>query len=543
MKVEWLDYRQLPEQNPLFLHYLYHSDYTESVSSPVHVSLDHLKLRAQSLSKHPPRYPREKLVSLLATFNRKVGAKGRVVENLEKLRTPAAVAVVTGQQLGLFGGSALAVYKAATAIRLCQILEEEGFTAVPVFWLASDDSDFEEVRSTCFFSEEGDLFPISYPGPSRNAERMVGTLPLTFVPDCLNTLAEGVVKGGFREAVVEMLARNYSVGRSFQEGLAAWLSTIFEDYGLILFDALSPGYKKGLQSSFLVTFERRKEMIRALRRRTEFLKAAGFDAQVQVEDSETLLFLLEGKKRFKLEYSEGRYRTRNLRFDFSERELGSEFQKSPEKFGPNVLLRPILQDHLFPTLAYIGGPAEISYFGQISAISPFWGMEMAIFPRAGITVVDRKAQRLLKKYDLKVTDIFSATPSEITQKILMRGDTREVLQNFDSLRSEVEGKLELLQKSVTHTDPPVAEMLARAEKKVIYQIDRVKKRFITNYHNRGSHLGQHLHYLYAHLYPEARLQERVINFNQFLIEEGPSFVQKIVTAIRPFSKGHQVLYL
>ena len=543
MKVEYLDYRQLPAQSPLFLHYLYHSDSTAASYSPVHISLEHLKLRAESLLNRPPAYPRDELVSLLSRFNRKVSTSERVAENLEKLRSAGAVAILTGQQLGLFGGSALSVYKAATAIRLAQILEREGVTAVPVFWLASDDSDFEEVRSTCFFNDEGQLLRLHYPESPRHAEQMVGTLPLKLAPECLDTLVRGVSKGGFHDTVIETLSSSYAAGHSFREGLAAWLSALFQDYGLLLFDPLSPDYKKGLQSPYSVAIERRKEIVRALRRRAEFLKAAGFDVQVQAEASETFLFFLEGERRFKLEFSEGRYRTRDLRFDFSERELRQELQKNPEKFAPNVLLRPILQDHLFPTLVYVGGPAEISYFSQVSAMSPFWGIEMAVFPRAGSTIVDRKAQRLLEKYDLKVIDIFSSTPFEITQKILMRGDTRQVVQDFESLSREVKRKLAELQKSAARSDPSLAEMLEGAEKKVIYQIDRVKNRFISNYRNRSSNLGQHLDYLYTHLYPDEQLQERAINFNQFLIEEGPDFVRRLVDATNPFSKGHQVLYL
>ena len=542
-EVDCLDYRQIPDQNPLFLHYLYQSDRSGSFYSPVHVSLEHLKVRAESILKRPPRYPREKLLSLLKSFHEKVGASESVLENLDKLSLPNAVAVLTGQQVGLLGGSSLAVYKAATAIRLSQILEEEGLTAVPVFWLASDDSDFQEVGSTCFLNHQDDLFRLNYPESPRIAGKMVGTLPLKFADECLDRVEEGVGGGGERDTVMKMLRQTYSSERSFGEAFGAWLSELFRDYGLLLFDPLSHDYKRDLQAAFMVAIERRKEITRGLRRRMEFLKSAGFDAQVETDDSETLLFLIEKERRFKLEYSEGGYRSRNRKFLLSEPELRPKLEANPEWFGPNVLLRPIIQDHLFPTLVYVGGPAEISYFSQVSAISTFWGMEMAVFPRASLTVVDRKAQRLLKKYDLKVTDIFSLTPFQIRQRILERGGDGQVLESFDSLNQEVEERLGVIRRNLVNTDPGITEMLGRAERKVLYQLNKVKHRFVSNYESRGSHLERHLDYLYSRLYPEAKLQERVINFNQFLMEEGPAFIHRLVDKVSPFCRGHQVLYL
>lgn len=543
MRVDCLDYRQIPDQNPLFLHYLYQPDRADSFYSPVHVSLEHLKLRAESLLKRPSRYPREKLLSLLKSFHERVGVSESVLENLDKLGQTNTLAVLTGQQIGLLGGSSLAVYKAATAIRLSQILEKEGLRAVPVFWLASDDSDFQEVGSTYFWNHQDDLFRLNYPETPKIAGKMVGTVPLKFADECLDQVEEGVGGGGERDTVMKMLRETYSSERSFGEAFGAWLSELFRDYGLLLFDPLSRDYKRDLQSAFLVTIERRQEIARGLHRRVEFLKSAGFDAQVEIDDSETLLFLMEKEKRFKLEYSEGRYRSRNRRFRFSEPELRPKLEANPERFGPNVLLRPIIQDHLFPTLVYVGGPAEISYFSQVSAISTFWGMEMAVFPRASLTMVDRKSQRLLKKYDLKVTDIFSLTPFQIRQRILERGSAGQILENFDSLSEEVEERLGVIRRNLVSTDRGIVEMLGRAEKKVLYQLNKVKHRFVSNYESQGSHLERHLDYLYSRLYPEGKLQERVINFNQFLMEEGPTFIHQLVDTMSPFCKGHQVLYV
>lgn len=543
MKVECLDYRDLPGQNRLFLHYLYDSERAESLYSPGYTSLESLLRRAEALAGKPPSYPRDKLAKLLSSFHRQLGTHPLALENIEKLRLPQALAVVTGQQLGLFGGPALAVYKAATAVRLAQILEQEGFKAVPVFWLASDDSDFQEVRTTTFFDRKGGPLRITYPGPSKNSERMVGTLSLEAVSDCLGKLEHEGWQGEFQAQVLERLRECYSPRRRFAEALGAWLADLFKDYGLVIFDSLHPAYKDELRSVFGVAIERRKEIITALQERAELLAAAGFDAQVQVKDSETLLFLIQGNRRFKLEYAGGQYLLRDEGIPLSESRLRTRLDENAEQFAPNVLLRPILQDRLFPTVAYVGGAAEICYFGQVNAIRRFWDMDIAIFPRAGITVVDRKAQRILGRYGLEVKEILRATPLQIAERILSRGDSSYILEEFDALQLELEEKLTSLQSGLAAADPTVTEMLKGAEKKILYQVNKAKRRFITNYQTRAEHLDRHLNYLYSHLYPEGKLQERVINFNEFLMEEGEGFLGRLMEVVNPFCRGHQIVYV
>ena len=544
VKSEWLDFRELPDQNPLFLAYLYHFDQVDSLYSRAHLTLEDLKQRADLILSDSNRYPRERLVSLLLAFNEKMGASPPALHNIEKLKWPQTLAVVTGQQIGLFGGPAFSFYKAATAVRLARILEEEGYRAVPVFWLASDDSDFQEVRSTSFFDERGELLRVSSPRSGKEQEQMVGTIPLAPSVKSLEILEKQVIRDDFDRAAFEMLRDCYTRGHTFREGFAAWLASLFQDYGLILFDPLLTGYKQDLKSSIAAAIEGRRAILEALKVRRASLSEKGFDAQVQVEDSETCLFWLEGERREKLEYSGEEYRSKGRQaLMFHESQLLEKLRESPEHFGPNVLLRPILQDHLFPTVVHVGGPAEVAYFSQIGAISHFWNVQVAVFPRVAMTIVDRKAQRLLKTYDLKVVDILTSTRHELSRRILERSNSGRILEEFKHLNKDLRGKSDALKKMIEPVDSSVAEMLERAEQKVFYQFDKVQKRLVDNYAVRNSHLERHLNYLFAHLYPEGKLQERVINFNQFLFEEGQDFVHRLIDEIRPFCASHQVIYM
>ena len=190
-KVECLDYRQLPGQNPLFLKYLHDYPSVSSLyASPAHLDLECLKESADRVLKNLPAYPREELVHLLSDFNQRVEAGEATFDNIKKLESQRTVAVMTGHQLGFWGGPAFAIYKAVTAVCLARALTEEGYCAVPVFWLASDDSDFQEVCSTTFRDREGDLFSVAYPGPQKNSPQMVGTMSLDAVEDCFRILEE-----------------------------------------------------------------------------------------------------------------------------------------------------------------------------------------------------------------------------------------------------------------------------------------------------------------------------------------------------------------
>ena len=545
MKVECIDYRKLPSLHPIFSQYLYQYDRVDTLyDCPVHLSLEGLKRRADSVLKNPPTFPRDQLVELTLEFNQRVEASEEAFQNLEKLRSSKTLAVVTGQQPGIFGGPAFTVYKALTAVRLAQILNEEGYSAVPVFWLASDDSDFQEVHSTSFFDAGGDVFSVSYPDPQTNSSRMVGTIPLNAIEKCFSRLQEQAPKGEFQKEVLQILQGTYPPTKTFREAFGSWLSHLFRPYGLVLFDALLPQYKQGLRSLFSVAIEKRQEIVRALQGRAEALKEKGFEPQVRVQDSESLIFWTEGNERYKLEYGAERYQRKAATLlQLSGQQLLEEFDKRAERLAPNVLLRPIVQDHLFPTVAYVGGAAEVAYYAQICSVSPFWNKEMAIFPRVGITLVDRKSQRLLKKYGLKVTDVLQCTPQEISRRIVEGKDPEQILGKLESVQEELRAALQSLGDDIVKIDPTVAEMLGGAEKKILYQIEKIQKRFVANHRNQQENFGQHLDHLYSHLYPKGKLQERVISFNQFMCEEGPDLVERLMDVINPFCPSHHVINL
>jgi bacillithiol biosynthesis cysteine-adding enzyme BshC len=541
MKSDGLDYREIPGQNQLFVRYLYDFDRVRAWYPAGALDLDRLKERStQVLSARS--YPREALADALEKFNREVGSGAPTLAQIQKLREPATVAVVTGQQVGLFGGPALAVYKAITAVRLAGLLVEQGISAVPVFWLASDDSDFQEASSTFFLDEDGGLLKMSHAAPA-DPQRMVGDVPLDGLEPMLEKVAERSV-GLSRDETLAGLRATYSPGRTFRHAFGAWMALVFRDHGLILHDALSTGLKRFLTGAYQTAISRREAILAALGERKADLERAGLSAQVHVDGDESLLFRLSSGRRYKIEARGARYRVRDGgAAEVTGKRLEEWIAEEPEGFGPNVLLRPILQDHLFPTVAYVGGPAEVAYFAQVNAIAPLWSAAPLVAPRAGITLVDAKAQRLLSKYKLGVKDVIGSTPEDLIRRLARDSEAGAMIGRFDKLESTIGTEVEAMATEIARMDPTVADRLGRSRRKMLYQLNRSRERFIRSHASRASDLERHVRFLHSSLYPHQGLQERVLNFNHFLALEGPGLVGRILEAVKPFCKEHQILYV
>jgi len=544
-RTECVDYRELPGQNALFLDFLYRFDRVKTFyGPPVHTGIDVLTERAEVLLKSPPRFSRDRMAAILAEFNTGIGASERSIENAARLRSPQCLAIVTGQQPGFLGGAALSVYKAMTAVRLAGLLEAAGYSVVPIFWLASDDSDFQEVQSTTFFQPAGSPLTVSYPDLRSDPAQMIGTVGLEQVGESLGAIEETGIKGDSFRLVLEALRDCYAPGRTFREAMGAWLSRIFSSHGLVVFDPLSEQYKEGLGEFFSVAVDQRERIVQSLQERARDLASGGFEAQVRVESSESFLFWTEGEKRFKLEREGGRVRAKGSPPSLPNGiGAGAEFLEHFVHLSPNVLLRPILQDWLFPTVAYVGGPSEVAYFAQVNAISSFWDQTSAIFPRVGITMVDRRAQRLLEKHGLGVLDILRGGFEEVYERVLRENDPAGVLGRLEEIQGRVKSGLASLKADMEQVDPTIVDMVKGAEGKILYQLDKIQNRFVSNRKRDEVTLTGQLDYLSSRLYPDGTLQERVINFGQFMSEEGVGLVDALVAGLDPFCPGHQLVYV
>ena len=538
-----LPFGSLPGQHPLSVDFAHHFEKVRDFYHPPPLVDPELSQRLDR-ARRSCGVPRKPLAAALAQYNSTLHPGEPLVRNLKAFESQDCVAVVTGQQVTLFGGPSDTVFKAATAIRLAQRLRKQGVNAVPVFWLASNDSDFEEIRHTHFVGSDAQLVPVAFPDDPEHSGQMAGTVPLSSIDTCLNELRSSVGFYPFSEIILDGLERDYSKDRSFREAFAAWISRLFSDYGLIVFDPLMDGYQDSLSRFYEIAVTRRQPIIEALVERNQEIVEAGYDPQVWVDDHESLLFLVDGSRRYKLLWEEGRYRAKEEReLSFSSRDLLQLALDEPGRLGVNVLLRPILQDYLFPTAFYVGGPSEIAYFAQLNSIASHWDLEPVILPRAGFTIVSHRDQRHLKRHHITPLDVLQRSADELTAMILRESQQGEALQQIELVSGELRQRLQELQQLIHASDPTVAAMLENTREKMLYQLDKVKSRFVTNHRRTAPSLRQHLDHLLNHLRPMNKLQERVINFNHFLMDRGPGFLNEITEMTDPHCFSHRLLQL
>ena len=545
MKAECIDYRELPNQNPLFLDYLYDFSRVSDFYRPIPATAGEWRDRAQTVLGRE-HFPRDTLVSLLDAYNRDLGVSRSSLAHLELLADPATVAVVTGQQVGLLGGPCYTAYKAATAVELAERLRSWGIPAVPVFWLAADDSDFDEVRNTQFVDGDGDLFSVSHPDVRSRDQQMAGTTRIADWDSWLAPVAD-LLQGGLpSERIRGSLLQDYAPNRTFREAFVRWISRVFSEQGLIFFDPLIEGYRQGLRRLFETAVTRRSELVEASLARRKRLGEAGFEPQVMVDESETFLFWLDGEARYKLENRGDEFRAKERpRVRYSSEALLHSLSAGDIQLAPNVLLRPIVQDFLFPTVASVGGPAEIAYYAQVNAIAPFFGIEPVVCPRSAFTIVDRKSRRLLGKYGIPVARFLQSSEQELAE-LLLRGNGRQpALEKLEQLRDAVEESLRSIYDGALSSglEKPELEMARKTESRIVSQLQKVKDRIVADRARRDAVVHRHLAHLVQHLAPHRQLQERCINFNYFLNEGGPDFVRRLVATIDTGCVEHKVLYL
>lgn len=538
-----LDFRSLPDQNKLFLRFVYEPESVAAFYTELPRTDEQWRRRVSRVLE-TPHFPRRDLVDLLSRLNFGLGGGDAVRANLEALRDPGTVTVVTGQQVGLMGGPGFSVYKAATALRLVERLQRLGVRAVPVFWLASDDSDFEEVRTAWFPVPGEGAVRINHPDTRIGDHEAAGAVPLTENPDWWGPLRTLLARCIESERCREGLLEDYQPGRSFREAFARWIHRIFAGRGLIFFDPLVPEYREGLRDFFQTAIRERDAILQRLRQRDRELAAEGYNPQVKIEETESCLFLWEGLERYKLEFSDGRYRVKGRKgLTFSSRELEDKVASGGVTVTPNVLLRPLVQDYLFPTVTGVGGPAEIAYFAQINAIAGIWGQAPVMYPRAAFTVVDRKSRRLLDRYRLDPGRILRSPMETVLEHMVKEQDQAEILASLDALRTELGRGMADLEGRLADIDPTVAARSRRTAEGLDGSLARLHRRFVLNAGRRNDTLRRHVDHLATRLKPNGHLQERVLSFAGLLADGGPGFLDRILGEIDPDKPGHRVVFL
>jgi bacillithiol biosynthesis cysteine-adding enzyme BshC len=512
MECRALPFRQLPHQSKLFIQFLDNFPTVKQFYGHP-PTIQAVKKAARSLDY--PRERRAEVAEILREQNAALGAGGATRENLERFRK-GAVAVVSGQQVGLFGGPAYAVYKAVTAIQIAQELTRAGIDAVPVFWMATEDHDLDEVRISTWF-HQGKLVRFELPG-NGDAGQPVGRIPLgTEVAEMVHEAAR-ILTGAGGEFVAGILRDSYGIQETYGSSFGKLFTRLFAERGLILLDPLDARLHRVAGELLRRAVEEREELNEGLLERGKELEKEGFAVQVKVTARSTLIFSMEKGTRQTVSTSGGRFICGDQ--SWTKEELSQAVRAEPEKFSPNALLRPVLQDFLLPTAAYIAGPAEIAYFAQTDLLyAKLLGRMPVILPRAAYTILNAKAEKLLRRYGLKVEDVWQGS-QELRRKMETSSVPAGLGKNFDKTLKESDRMLARLKKQIVRLDPTLGGAVETAQRKIAFQFEKLKRKTGKAQALKIGLIAAHQEFLESLLYPHKMLQSRELCFLPFLASWG-----------------------
>jgi bacillithiol biosynthesis cysteine-adding enzyme BshC len=543
VKAQCLPFSQIPHTTRLFTDFL---EYSPKVQ-PFYPHSPHFtewsKAESAALRYDPSR--RERVSGILERQNRSWDASPQTFANLNRLRGGAA-AVVTGQQVGLFGGPMFAIYKALTAVKLAEEATAAGINAVPVFWLATSDHDLAEVNRVSIPGPEGLLRTLmtssqAIPGaPVSNV--YLGDEILPIVEEAVSLLGDSEVS--------QLLRESYRPGETLGTAFARFYAHLFGRWGVILLDASDAELHRVAAPIYRTAIERAQDLEAALLARGQALESAGYYQQVKVTESSVLLFTLRDGARTPIHRRDGA----NHAVEFavggepgaeklSSAELLDRIAAAPENFSPNVLLRPVVQDYLLPTLAYTGGAAEAAYFAQVGAVyEVILGRVTPIVPRFSATLVEAKVQRWLGQYDITVRDVFDG-PEALRQRLAGRTLPAGLQAAFERANQSVEESFAGLKDALAKLDPTLVEASETGASKVRYQLDRLRERAMAAELRRSEVVSRHAQALSQALYPENALQERGVAGVYFVARHGMDLPQSIHYTMRTDCHDHQILEL
>jgi bacillithiol biosynthesis cysteine-adding enzyme BshC len=535
-----LPFSQLPHQPKIFLDYLSHFYKVKNFYGH-ELTAKSTRTAAQTLDF--PKDRAAQVAEILRKQNAAFGSDSKTQSNLDRLAN-GAVAAVSGQQVGLFGGPSYSVYKALMAVQVADELTREGSDTVPVFWMATEDHDVDEIRHTTWFSDgRSTRFEL----PPAEAGEPVGRIKLGAAVSEIVREASDLLERQGSVLLAHVLRDSYAPEETYGSAFAKMFAKIFAGRGLILLDPLDPELHRLAVPIYQRAAAERDSLNEALLQRGKELEKAGYAAQVKVTSKSTLLFYV-GQSASGSGGSAARQVVSATAANFqagSKTWTRDEFVRlthnEPENFSPNALLRPVLQDFLLPTVAYIGGSAEISYFAQSEVLyRALLGRMPVMLPRSGFTLVDVKAAKLLKQYHLKVEDVWQGS-QEIRKRLERIAVPKALAAKFEREQKQISKSLAALGKQIEKLDRTLQGSVSTAQRKIAFQLDKLRRKVGRAQDKKNSLLSAHQQFLEEQLYPHHVLQSRELGFAPFLARWGPSALDELQKLSTLKKLGHHFI--
>jgi bacillithiol synthase len=534
-----LDVRDLPGFSPLIKDYVHRFDRLAPFYALDPRAPDIFRSHARRCDARS--YPRPALRTMLRARHRAWAAPAPVFDRIDELCAADGLAVFTGQQTGLFGGPLYTLYKAITAIRVAATLQADlGRPVVPVFWLASEDHDLAEADHVVVPDTGGK------PTEIRHARwGSAGYLPAHLrlgpgIHETLERLWSVLPESEFSPPLRQALAEAYAPDRTLADAFARWMLHLLGDTGLVLTDAADPELKRLAAPILERELELAPRTSGLILAASGELKALGYPAQIEARPDGVNCFLLRDGRR-PLIRTPHEFRLRDTGAALSPAELLALCREAPEQFSPNVALRPVVQDALFPTLAYIAGPGELAYFAQLKGVYAAFEVPMpAILPRASLSVLEARMPRLLERFRLSLSDL-TVEPEQLASRVLRSQLPPDLEATLTQARGQIEEIFRRVRDKVAAVDPTLSATVGQTSGHLKGHLDQLERKAVQALKRREADTRQQVQRLREALMPGGKFQERVYPTLPYLAKYGPAFVRVVQDAITGPGWAHALL--
>ncbi|MFB6231066.1 MAG: bacillithiol biosynthesis cysteine-adding enzyme BshC [Salinibacter sp.] len=485
---------------------------------------------------------RDTLADVLLDQNERWGLDAATRSHIEALRDPESIAVVTGQQVGLFTGPLYTVYKTITTLQLAEEwAEQTGRTVVPVFWVEGEDHDFEEI-STAHVLHRNEVVSLSYDPDVDDNPGAVGRLVLTdAINDVLDRLDEALPSSDFKPAVMERVRAAYQPGTRIEDAFAQLMRSLFEDEGLVFINPDDARLKALSRPLFRRELEDPQTPATRIDATSQALREQGYHAQITAHP--TNLFWLGDDSRRAIDLGDDAFQLRGTDRTFSRAELLDCLDAEPERFSPNVVLRPLMQDHLLPTAAYVAGPGEVSYFAQYGDVYDWAGLDMPlIHPRASVSLVESKVQKVLDKYDRSVAD-FGTDLDALFQEVVMETMEVDIDAVFSEAMPQLHQTINALKPEVEAVDRTLGSSAEATRAAIVDEMETLKQKVVRAEKRQHDEVRAQLEKAHINLRPNGTLQERRINVLYYLNKYSVDLLDDLRHALHTDTSTHQVVEL
>ena len=483
---------------------------------------------------------RSTLVDVLRAQQQRREAPPAAVAAAGVLADSRSVAVVTGQQAGLFGGPLFTLLKALTAVQLAErVRVEHQVPAVAVFWVDAEDHDWDEVKACGVFDADqaprsvsiGDV-PGAHAGPVARV-RVTDAINAT-----LSELESMLPATEFTPALLDDLRRCYQPGTGMADAFSRWLERVLGPRGLVVFDSSDPAAKPLAASVFTREIAHPGEAAQLAADAGAALAARGYHAQVTPHAGSLSLFHINaGRETIKITADGFQVGNETQ----SSAALLERAQRNPAEFSPNVLLRPIVQDTLFPTVCYVAGPSELAYLGQLRRVYEAFDVPMPLIQqRATATIVDSNAMRFLSKHDVPLEALRAQDEAALNELLIAQLPTSvEVAMQVAS--DTIEQRMDALAREVPRIDPTLEGAARSTLSRMQDDLKKLHTKIVQAAKRKDETLRRQFHHARAQVFPGGHPQEREIGFVAFLNKYGPGLVDRLLEKLPAEMGAHWVI--